>query len=364
VDRMLSDAPALGSGAGTFESLLPIYREFDHARLRRNDVAAALITVEMGRPFLWISMLALACAAIVFARGGVSRGRDYVYPSAGAGVVVAVIFLVFVNGDLLSLPASVFVGAIAGLAWAQSRSTIENIRSARSSAVSASSQPADENSRDAPIRFAFALAGLILTAEAAWLLLAERHGSEVVASPFIDGHSAVSIEQRDTLQEVATIAAVRGDLWAESAFAGAALLLNHPADPQGEEKTRSDLTRALRYAPSRSDAWLTFALLAETYKWQGVDPKALLKMAYYTGPNDANLISARVKAAFHLIGGAEDPELQDMIRGDVSLILRRLPALKPVLTEAYKTGSAESKTLAEHLIAELDPDYLRTIRSQ
>jgi hypothetical protein len=207
------------------------------------------------------------------------------------------------------------------------------------------------------------LVGLILTAEAAWLLLAERHGSEVVASPFVDVHQ-VTIDQRDSVQEAAMIASVRGDLWAETAFAGAAQLLTHPTNPQNEEETREALIRALRYAPYRSDVWLTFALLAETRKWQGVNPTALLKMAYYTGPNETNLISARVKAALHLIGGTADPELQDMIRADVSLIFRRLPALRPILIDAYKSGTVESRTFEERLIAELDPNYLEVMRSQ
>jgi hypothetical protein len=205
---------------------------------------------------------------------------------------------------------------------------------------------------------------LILRVEASWLLLAERHLSKVVASPFVDIHSTVSINQRNGLEEAATIAGVRGDLWAESAFAGAALLLKRPADHLSQEGTLGDLTRALRYAPYRSDVWLTFALLAEKYAWPQADPRALLKMAYYTGPNETNLIPLRLKAALRLIGRTPDPELQDMIRGDVSLIFRRLPALRPVLADAYKTASAEGRSLAERLIAELNPDYLKTIRNQ
>jgi hypothetical protein len=270
----------------------------------------------------------------------------------------------FVSSGLLSLPASVFVGAVVGLAWAQARSTNENARSVGSNLGPAGSHSPNDDSRDARIRFAFALAGLILTAEAAWLLLAERRGSEVVESPFVNAHQAVSIDRQDNIQEVATVAMVRGDLWAESAFAGAVLLLKPPADPLGQEKTRGSLTRALRYAPYRSDVWLTFALLAETYKWQGVDPKALLKMAYYTGPSEANLIPARVKAAFRLIGGTADPELQDMIKADLRIIFRRLPVLRPILIDAYKSASVEGRSLEEGLIAELEPDYLKTLRSQ
>lgn len=362
IDRMLSDAPALGSGAGTFASLLPIYREADLPEFRRVDVAAARITIEMGRTFLWISILALGGIAIVFARGGVTRGRDYVYASAGAGVIVAVLILMFTTDDLLSMPASIFISAVAGLAWTQSRSTVEDTTSTGSPIQTVGGFFPTENSLEPRVRLAL-LVGLILTIEAAWLLLAEQHVSKVVASPFVDVHSKVSIDQREALEEAATIAGLRGDLWAQSAFAEATLLLKGPADPLNEKRTRGDLTRALRYAPYRSDAWLTFALLAEKYSWSNAHPRALLKMAYYTGPNEINLIPPRLKAALRLIGGTADPELQDMIRGDVSLIFRRLPVLKPILADAYKTGSAEGRALAERLFAEFNPDYLRTLRN-
>jgi hypothetical protein len=87
-------------------------------------------------------------------------------------------------------------------------------------------------------------------------------------------------------------------------------------------------------------------------------------MAYYTGPNETNLIPPRLKAALRLVGGTADPELQDMIRGDVSLIFRRLPTLKPILADAYKTASAEGRALAERLLAEFNPDYLKTLRNR
>jgi len=365
INRMLSDTPILGSGAGTFEHLLPIYREIGHAELRKVKVAADIVTIETGRPFLWISILILCCGVVVFVGGGVSRGRDYVYPSAGAGIVVTVLILVFVNGDVLSLPVSIFVSAVAGLAWAHSRSSNESAAfSARPHIGTAGALVSTVNPYESRMRFAFALAGLVLTIEAAWVLLAERNASEFVASPFVELNSAVSIDQRDRFRDVATIAGVRGDLWAESAFAGAALLLENTKDSAGEERTRSDLTQAVRYAPYQSDVWLTFALLAEKYTWPGADPKALLKMAYYTGPNEVNLIPARLRMALRLVGGAADPEVRDMIRQDVSLIVRRLPALKPILADAYKSGSVEGRIFEEGLIAELDPDYLKTMRNQ
>lgn len=361
IDRMLSDTPIFGAGAGTFDSLLPTYREIDHPQLRKANVTAVALTIEMGRAFLWISILVLSCAAMLFARAGVSRGRDYVYASAGAGVVVTVLILIFLNADVLSVPASVFLAAVAGLAWVQRRGTAEDAAFPARPHVGTAGASA-ENLYE--VRFAFALAGLILLTEAAWVLLSERNASDIVASPFVDIHSAVSIGQRDRLEAVAETASWRGDLWANSAFAGAALLLKNSADPRTEGQTRDDLIRALQYAPYQSDVWLTFAMLAEKYKWRGADPKTLLKMAYYTGPNEADLIEARLKLAFRLMGGTTDSELQGMIRQDVSLVFLRLPALKPILVDIYKSGSPESRAFEEQLITEFDPNYLKAVRNR
>jgi hypothetical protein len=364
IDRMVSDAPILGFGAGTFDRLLPIYREIGHGPLQKVGVPAAIVSIEMGRPFLWVSILILCCAAIVFARGGTSRGRDYVFPGAGAGIVATFLILIFCNCDVLSMPASIFASAVAGLAWAHSLSAAELATAlAPPPAKTAGAFVEPTNSRESRMRFAFALAGLILTTEAAWVLLGERNASDVVASPFVDV-SAVTIEQRDQLREVATIAGVRGDLWAEAAFAETALLLKNSIDSFGGERARADLTQAVRYAPYQSEVWLTFALLAEKFRWLGADPKTLIKMAYYTGPNEASLIPARLKIALRLIGGSPDLELRDMIRQDIGLVFRHLPALRSSLSDAYKSASVEGKSFEEGLIAELDPNYLKTLRNQ
>jgi hypothetical protein len=87
-------------------------------------------------------------------------------------------------------------------------------------------------------------------------------------------------------------------------------------------------------------------------------------MAYYTGPNETNLMPARIKVALSLSGAVADSELQDMIRRDVRLIFGRFPALKPAVAEAYKSAAPDGRSFAEKLIAEVDPQYLNTVRSQ
>src|SRR5690242_6016771 len=57
--RILAETSWLGTGAGTFSDVLPIYRDF--GELTAGDVAptaAAAIAIEMGRPFLWVAVIA------------------------------------------------------------------------------------------------------------------------------------------------------------------------------------------------------------------------------------------------------------------------------------------------------------------
>jgi hypothetical protein len=119
-ERMLSDARWGGSGAGSFEALLPIYR--DTADSVEIPTAAATIAIEMGRPFLWTCVIVGLIGASTLFRRALLRGRDYVYSSAGAGCVIALLILLFANDGILGLTASLMISVVCGLAFAQSKS--------------------------------------------------------------------------------------------------------------------------------------------------------------------------------------------------------------------------------------------------
>ncbi len=120
IERMLSDAKWGGSGAGSFEALLPIYR--DTADSLEIPTAAATIAIEMGRPFLWTCVIVVLIGASTLFRRALLRGRDYVYSSAGAGCIIALLILLFANDGILGLTASLMISVVCGLAFAQSKS--------------------------------------------------------------------------------------------------------------------------------------------------------------------------------------------------------------------------------------------------
>jgi hypothetical protein len=122
IERMLSEAQWAGSGAGSFEALLPIYRASDEADSLELPTAAATIAVEMGRPFLWTCVIVVLIGASTLFRRALLRRRDYVYSSAGAGCMIALLILSFANNGIFGATASLMISIICGLAFAQSKS--------------------------------------------------------------------------------------------------------------------------------------------------------------------------------------------------------------------------------------------------
>ena len=218
------------------------------------------------------------------------------------------------------------------------------------------------------LRVALALFGVFLSAQAGWILLAERYPSNRIGLPADAKTAATAFAERARIRRAATLAAVRGDLWAESAFTYAGhLWIDQAMDLNAVDKSSTEalnaLTQALRYSPHRGDVWLMFAALADQYKWAGYQPGALLKMSYYTAPNELAWFPLRLSVSLHAAGVMDDAELQDMVRRDISLTLIRAPALKPVLAAAYSSASPPGRAFAEHVIAEIDPGYLKAMRA-
>jgi hypothetical protein len=217
------------------------------------------------------------------------------------------------------------------------------------------------------LRVILTLFGILLSAQAAWILLAERYHPNHIQLA-VDGDATIALAEQDKIKQAASLAVVRGDLWAEWAFTyGDHLRTDQAMDMNADDKLNTvalkSLTEALRYSPHRGDVWLMFAALADQYKWVGYQPISLLKMSYYTAPNELALFPLRLDVSLHTKGVIDDAELQDMVRRDISVILTNAPALKPALVAAYKSALPQSKAFAERVISEIDPGYLGVVRA-
>jgi hypothetical protein len=369
VARMLSDAKWAGSGAGSFAALLPIYRDTDPAVPHEIAPAAATMTVEMGRPFLCLTLIfAIGGAAVLFRRA-LLRGRDYIYPGAGAGSLMAIVISMFATESILALPSSLMAGITLGLAIAQSRSERNGASDSPTARIEKGFALDGGVIREVGRRAAVAFFAIVLAVQAAWLLPPELTRPNDITFPHDQRSSTLARIEQEKINRAASLATTRGDLWAQSAFTYAGQIWADQAmdlstgDRPNTEVMKS-LTQALRYAPHRGEVWLMFAAMADRYRWQNYQPRELLKMSYYTAPNDIKILPLRLNVSLHAAGVIEDDELRDMIRRDVSFILTRAPSLKPNLTSAYRSASQQGKALVEQLIAQIDPGYLGLVRAK
>jgi len=121
--RMLRDAPLVGTGAGTFTALVPIYRAIDDPLgISEASTTAATVAIELGRPMFWLFALSIAASILIFLRAALLRGRDSFYPAMGGGCLVTLVLLIYINAGLLGNATGLLVAAMFGLSMAQSRS--------------------------------------------------------------------------------------------------------------------------------------------------------------------------------------------------------------------------------------------------
>lgn len=358
-ERILADVPFAGAGAGAYEALLPIYSDLG-SKPSAAPAAAAVIVIEMGRAFFACLVVAILCCAGLLFRRALTRRQDYTFACAGAAMLATAPLLLFANGGTLGLGASLLTGIAAGLTFGQSLSSRDVVKLPPSPPPPNALLTSDAPSELWP-RGGLAVLALMLTLQAVWILGAEgyefdRHRLMQQANSAEGTH--------DGIRKAAAFAVVRGDLWAKSARAQIARPeTDIAAGPASNPMlAREDLERALRYAPHRSDAWLMLALLAGRDRLPGYDVGALLKMSYYTAPYDIALLPLRLDLALSAETKAPDAELQDLIRRDISLIVRRQPGLRPALAAAYRSAAPPQRSIAERLIFEVDPDYLKSIR--
>jgi hypothetical protein len=117
---MIADNP-VGTGFGTFRSLLPIYRNIDDVNVLA-PTTAPQVMIEMGRPALWIFVLMMILATGLLMRGAANRGRDSFYAAGAAGCAITLTVEAFVDVSLTGTAVVILATAVLGLGLAQSAS--------------------------------------------------------------------------------------------------------------------------------------------------------------------------------------------------------------------------------------------------
>jgi hypothetical protein len=217
-----------------------------------------------------------------------------------------------------------------------------------------------------PSQTTFRLVTLVLAitlgAQCIWLLLAELTRPGVNRLPTDPQSAALVAKLRNDATWAASIGAIRGDLWAESAYTYSDLLWasssNESEQTQALDRAQVRLDRALRYAPHQSSTWLLLSGLASRYHWSKPDPTEALKMSYYTGPSELPLMPLRLLMTAQL-DEIKDGELQLLARRDLRLLITHQG--KPAVVQAFQSATPAAKQFIEQAVKEIDPTFAQSL---
>ena len=128
------------------------------------------------------------------------------------------------------------------------------------------------------------------------------------------------------------------------------------------DQARSRVRQALSAAPYDAELWLALALLETQRAPNSQAAIEALKLAYFTAPNDARLMPVRLDTAT-ASDALVDPELAELARGDVRLMLMRRPELKTAIVLSYRRASKQGKAFLEQAVQTIDPSFVAALRS-
>jgi hypothetical protein len=158
----------------------------------------------------------------------------------------------------------------------------------------------------------------------------------------------------------------RSDLESNYALIAALRAVQSGKEPTAEASNRSDSARArvknaLSITPYDPELWLALALLQAQRDPRDPTFSEALKMAYFVAPNEMKLMSVRLDAAT-LFDALADPDLKELARGDVRLMVTRRPELRAAVISAHKRASAVGRDFLEEAVQSIDPSFLASLR--
>ena len=113
-------------------------------------------------------------------------------------------------------------------------------------------------------------------------------------------------------------------------------------------------------SPHLSSAWLFLAGLASRFPSLGLDATELLKVSYYTGPSEQNLIPLRLQIAVQS-NDFSDVEIRQFVSRDIHFLLSQKQT--SAISDAYDTASSVAKGFIEQTVTDIDPSALVTLQS-
>jgi hypothetical protein len=208
------------------------------------------------------------------------------------------------------------------------------------------------------------LAGL-LGSLGLWILMGELTSPRISYFPASPNEADAMYAVRDSAVTAAEVGMVRGDLWTVAAITKAAPLLfgttGSSRDQAAEvENIRAIADRAARLSPHDSRIWLVLASLDLRVSGNNSRATELLKLSYYTGPNEISLMPLRLLLAVRSSAILDD-EVKSSVALDIQRIIMLRPDLKPAITLAYQNALPKGREIIEAALKQIDPSFLATI---
>jgi hypothetical protein len=211
-------------------------------------------------------------------------------------------------------------------------------------------------------RLVTSLFAMLLGVQCVWLLLAEFSRPGIYRLPTDAAAADATRNKRSGASWAAKFGAIRGDLWAESAFTYADLMWSDAESSTNLARARSSLERALTAAPHQSSIWLLLAGLASRYQLPSIDVKEAVRMSYYTGPSELELMPLRLWWIAVHSDAFTDIELRDSISREVRLLFTHQQ--KSAIVAAYNAASSMGRQFIEQTIREIDPSAAESLTKQ
>jgi hypothetical protein len=208
-------------------------------------------------------------------------------------------------------------------------------------------------------RIATLLFAMLLGVQCVWLLLAELSRSGISRLPTDAASAAAARNERINASLAARAGAIRGDLWAESAFTYADLMWRDAREGAELVQAHLSINYALTAAPHQSSVWLLLAGLAARYQLPSIDVKEAIRMSYYTGPSELELMPLRLWIAVHS-DASNDIELRDSISREVRLLFAHQQ--RSAIVAAYNAAPSGGRQFIEQTIREIDPSAAESLR--
>ena len=119
--RALSDVRWVGSGVGTFDTLVPVYRDFGDQPVVEPASTIAEIAIEWGRAALIVLVVIAIQLFVVMFGGALRRRRDWFFSAAASGCIVMLFCEAFCDSSLTHPSGHIIVAVIMGLGFSQTK---------------------------------------------------------------------------------------------------------------------------------------------------------------------------------------------------------------------------------------------------